>query len=42
MGNIEDIPDIPDQARRLAEIRADCYGRDEESSAFEVYLTDAL
>jgi hypothetical protein len=42
MGNIEDIPDIPDQAARLAEITVDCYGRDEELSAFEVYLTDAL
>jgi hypothetical protein len=42
MGNIEDIPDIPDQATRLAEITVDCYGRDEELSAFEVYLTDAL
>jgi hypothetical protein len=42
MHNIEDIPHIPDQETRLAEIVVDCYGRDEELSAFEVYLTDAL
>jgi hypothetical protein len=42
MSNIEDIPEIPDQQARLAEITVDCYGRDEELRAFEVYLTDAL
>ncbi len=42
MRSIEDIPEIPDQATRLEEITVDCYGRDEELSAFEVYLTDAL
>jgi hypothetical protein len=42
MRSIEDIPEIPDQATRLAEITVDCYGRDEELSAFEVYFTDAL
>jgi len=42
MRNIEDIPDIPDQQTRLAEITVDCYGREEELSAFEVYLSDAL
>src|SRR5579864_5920779 len=42
MHNIEDIPHIPDQATRLAEITVDTYGRDEELSAFEVYFTDAL
>jgi hypothetical protein len=42
MRSIEDIPEIPDQATRLAEITVDCYGRDEELRAFEVYLTDAL
>jgi hypothetical protein len=42
MREIEDIPEIPDQETRLAEITVDCYGRDEELSAFEVYLTDAL
>lgn len=42
MRNISDIPDIPDQATRLAEIIVDCYGQDEELSAFEVYLSDAL
>lgn len=42
MHNIEDIPHIPDQATRLAEITVDTYGRDEELSAFDVYFTDAL
>jgi calcium binding protein len=42
MRNIEDIPRIPDQDTRLAEITVDCYGQDEELSAFEVYFTDAL
>jgi hypothetical protein len=42
MRSIEDIPEIPDQQMRLAEITVDCYGRDEELSAFEVYFTDAL
>ena len=42
MRNIEDIPQIPDQETRLAEITVDCYGQDEELSAFEVYFTDAL
>ncbi len=36
------IADIPDQANRLAEITVDCYGQDEELSAFEVYFSDAL
>jgi hypothetical protein len=38
MRNIEDIPEIPDQDARLAEITTDAYGRDEELSAFDVYL----
>lgn len=42
MRNIEDIPQIPDQATRLAEITVDCYGPDEELSGFEVYFSDAL
>jgi len=42
MRNIEDIPQIPDQATRLAEITVDCYGQDEELAGFDVYFTDAL
>jgi hypothetical protein len=42
MRDIADIPEIPDRATRLAEVTVDCYGRDEELSAFEVYLSDAL
>lgn len=38
MHDIEDIPHLPDQATRLAEITVDAYGRDEELSSFEVYL----
>jgi hypothetical protein len=40
--DIADIPEISDQATRLDEITVDCYGREEELSAFDVYLTDAL
>jgi hypothetical protein len=39
---IEDIPSIPDQDTRLAELTVDCYSQDEELSAFEVYFSDAL
>jgi Calcium binding len=42
MRDISDIPEIPERATRLAEITVDCYGREEELSAFEVYLSDAL
>lgn len=42
MRDIADILEIPDRATRLAEVTVDCYGRDEELSAFEVYLSDAL
>jgi len=42
MRDISDIPEIPERATRLAEITVDCYGREEELSAFEVYLYDAL
>jgi hypothetical protein len=42
MRNIEDIPQIPDQATRLEEITVDCYGQDEELAGFEVYFTDAM
>jgi hypothetical protein len=42
MRNIEDIAEIPDRKTRLDEITVDCYGREEELAAFEVYLTDAL
>src|SRR6266851_1290056 len=40
--DIAEIPEIPDRATRLAEITVDCYGREEELSAFDVYLSDAL
>ena len=39
---IEDIPHLPDQAQRLEALLVDCYGRDEELAAFEVYFADAL
>jgi hypothetical protein len=42
MREIADIPEIPDRATRLAEITVDCYGREEELTAFEAYLSDAL
>jgi Calcium binding len=42
MRDIADIPEIPDRATRLAEITVDCYGREEELSGFDVYLSDAL
>jgi hypothetical protein len=42
MRDIADIPKIPDQATRLAEVTVDCYGRDEELSGFDAYLSDAL
>jgi hypothetical protein len=42
MRDIAEIPEIPDRATRLAEITVDCYGREEELSAFDVYLSDAL
>jgi Calcium binding len=42
MRDIADIPEIPERATRLAEITVDCYGREEELSAFAVYLSDAL
>jgi hypothetical protein len=42
MREIADIPEIPDRATRLAEITVDCYGREEELTAFDVYLSDAL
>jgi hypothetical protein len=42
MSDIADIPEIPDRATRLAEITVDCYGREEELSTFEVYISDAL
>ena len=42
MTEITEIPNIPDQKTRLAEVTVDCYGRDEELSAFDVYLSEAL
>lgn len=42
MRDIADIPEIPERATRLAEITVDCYGREEELSAFDVYLSEAL
>ncbi|MBN1991886.1 MAG: hypothetical protein JW953_04235 [Anaerolineae bacterium] len=42
MYDIADIPTIPDQAQRLAEVTVDCYGQYEELAAIEVYLTDAV
>jgi hypothetical protein len=42
MYDIEEIPSIPDQAKRIQEITVDCYDQAEELSSFEVYLTDAL
>ena len=32
MYDIEDIPTIPDQARRLEEVTVECYGQYEELS----------
>jgi len=42
MRNIEDIPQIPDQATRLEEITVDCYSQEEELAGFAVYFADAL
>lgn len=42
MYDTEDIPHIPDQDERIAEVTVDCYGQAEELAAFEVYFTDAM
>jgi hypothetical protein len=42
MTEIEDIPHLPDRQQRLDALMVDCYGRDEELSAFDVYFSDAL
>ncbi|MBC8496977.1 MAG: hypothetical protein H8D37_04880 [Chloroflexi bacterium] len=42
MYDIEDIPQIPDQEKRIEEVIVDCYGQAEELVAFEVYFTDAM
>ena len=42
MTDIEDIPRLPDRQQRMGALLVDCYGRDEELSAFEVYFSDAL
>jgi hypothetical protein len=42
MTDIEDIPRLPDRQQRLDALLVDCYGQDEELSAFEVYFSDAL
>ena len=39
---IEDIPGLPDRRQRMDALLVDCYGRDEELSAFNVYFSDAL
>src|SRR5262249_20289249 len=40
--DIEDILELPDRRHRVEALLVDCYGRDEELSAFEVYFSDAL
>ena len=40
--DIEDIPELPDRRQRMEALLVDCYGREEELSAFEVYCSDAL
>jgi hypothetical protein len=40
--DIEDIPELPDRRQRLEALLVDCYGREEELSAFGVYCSDAL
>ena len=40
--DIEDIPELPDRRQRMEALLVDCYGREEELSAFEVYVSDAL
>ena len=42
MIEIEDIPTLPDQRRRIEEVTVDCYGQLEELSGFGVYLTDTM
>jgi hypothetical protein len=42
MTDIEDIPRLPDRQQRRDALLVDCYGQDEELSAFEVYFSDAL
>lgn len=42
MYDIEEIPRLPDQDERIAEVTVDCHGQAEELAAFEVYFTDAL
>jgi hypothetical protein len=42
MTDIEDIPHIPDRAKRIEEVTVDCYGQEEELTAFEVYLSEAM
>ena len=39
---IEDIPTLSDHDQRMDALLVDCYGREEELSAFEVYFSDAL
>lgn len=40
--DIEDIPALPDRRQRMDALLVDCYGREEELSAFDVYFSDAL
>jgi hypothetical protein len=40
--DIEDIPELPDRRQRMEALLVDCYGREEELSALEVYCSDAL
>jgi hypothetical protein len=36
--DIEDIPELPDRRQRMDALLVDCYGREEELSAFDIVL----
>jgi hypothetical protein len=40
--DIADIPMLRDRQQRMDALMVDCYGREEELSAFDVYFSDAL
>ncbi len=42
MYDIEDIPSIPEQAKRIEAVTVDCYDQAEELAGFEVYFSDAM
>lgn len=42
MTDVEAIPALPDRRQRMDVLLVDCYGREEELSAFDVYFSDAL